>query len=84
MTTLNAADNEILVLTCYIFMVKYKQGDDFVKVKLSVTIEIDEKKYPNLSKTKIKSELQGCFDGYMQQVEEETKNLLADMNVEAK
>lgn len=47
---------------------------------MSITIEIDEKKYPHLSKETIRAELQGNFDLYMQQVEEETKNLLDDMN----
>ncbi|MDP9675231.1 hypothetical protein J2W97_001214 [Paenibacillus jamilae] len=51
-----------------------------MKVKLTITIEIDEKKYPNLTKETIRTELQGNFDLYMQQVEEETKNLLTDMN----
>ena len=55
-----------------------------MKVKLAVTIEIDEKDYPNLTKDIIRQQLQGNFDTYMQQVEEETKNLLADMNVEAR
>ncbi|MCY9738155.1 hypothetical protein M5X17_31170 [Paenibacillus alvei] len=52
-----------------------------MKIKLQTTIEIDEKKFPNLSKEEIRSQLQGNFDLYMQQVEEETKNLLRDMNV---
>lgn len=55
-----------------------------MKVKLTVTIEIDEKKYPNLTKKVIREELQGNFDLYTQQVEEETKNLLDDMNRGAK
>lgn len=53
-----------------------------MKIKLTTTIEIDEKKYPNLSKSIIRGEITGCFDGYMQAVEQETKNLLADMNVD--
>jgi hypothetical protein len=55
-----------------------------MKVKLTVTIEINEKDYPNLTKETIRQQFQGNFDTYMQQVEEETKNLLADMNTEAK
>ncbi|WP_010498513.1 hypothetical protein [Paenibacillus elgii] len=51
-----------------------------MKIKLQVTLEIDEKLYPNLTKEVIRGELQGNFDVYLQQIEEETKNLLADMN----
>lgn len=51
-----------------------------VKIKLSVTIEINEKDYPNLSKEEIKNHFQGNFDLYMQQVEAETKNLLKDIS----
>ncbi|WP_176702383.1 hypothetical protein [Paenibacillus sp. Mc5Re-14] len=51
-----------------------------MKIKLSVTIEINEKDYPNLSKEEIKNHFQGNFDLYMQQVEAETKNLLKDIS----
>ncbi|MNJ00220.1 hypothetical protein D3C73_1594970 [compost metagenome] len=51
-----------------------------MKIKMTVAIEIDEKNYPNLTQEIIRGELQGNFDLYMQQVENETKNLLTDMN----
>ena len=51
-----------------------------MKVKLSVTIEINKKDYPKLSKEEIRSQLQGNFDLYVQQIESETKSLLEDIN----
>lgn len=55
-----------------------------MKIKLTTTIEIDKKKYPNLTKSIIRTQVDGGFDLLMQQLEEETANLLADMNIEAK
>lgn len=51
-----------------------------MKIKLSTTIEVNENDYPNLTKSEIRSQFQGNFDLYMQQVEEETKTLLKDIN----
>ena len=51
-----------------------------MKVKLSATIEIDEKKYPNLTKKVIREELHGNFDLYMQHIEVITKDQLDEMN----
>ncbi len=44
------------------------------------TIEIDEKKYPNLTKKVIRKELQDNFDLYMQHVEIIAKEQLDDKN----
>ncbi|QSF43494.1 hypothetical protein [Paenibacillus tianjinensis] len=55
-----------------------------MKINLKDFIEIDELKYPNLSKAEIKKQVQGIFNGYMQALEDEANNLLADQNAEAK
>lgn len=55
-----------------------------MKIKFNWSFEVDRKQYPNLSAEQIRDHFVSCAESYMQQVEEETLNLLADVNIENK
>jgi hypothetical protein len=52
-----------------------------MKIKFTHTFEVDPKEYPNLSASKIRDEFISTATSYMQHIEEETRNYLADENV---
>jgi flagellar assembly factor FliW len=55
-----------------------------MKIKFDYTFEVDRKKFPNLTAEEIRDHFVSCAMSYMQHVEEETLNLLADVNIENK
>jgi flagellar assembly factor FliW len=55
-----------------------------MKIKFNWSFEVDRKKFPNLTAEQIRDHFISCAESYMQQVEEETLNLLADVNIENK
>lgn len=50
-------------------------------IRFDYSFEVDESKFSNLTKKEIREHFKSCATSYMQQVEEETLNLLADENV---
>lgn len=51
-----------------------------MKIKFDYTFKVDRKKFPNLTTEEIREHFASCALSYMQQVEEETINLLDDEN----
>lgn len=58
-----------------------EKGDGNMIIRYERKFEVDLSEYPNLTAKEIREHFTDCADSYMQQVEEETKNLLADENL---